>query len=256
LAQDKKPPNFDGSNIISVEKSTAVATEPDAIWDFYDANCLPLEGKGWTNTQEYYDRFPAKARAIVPGDIWYFSKQSAGMCVRFITDSNAVFVKWTLGFEKLTFNNLNATSASGLDLYIRDGQRFRMIGIVTAYTFPENAKVIADGLAPGLHEYLLYLPLFNSVKQLYIGLKPGSSMYKTVQQNSPKNKTICFYGSSIVHGECSSRPGNTYVAILGRQLNMPVINLGFSGSARMEQVIADLLKELEPSVYSSILCRT
>ena len=38
-------------------------------------------------------------------------------------------------------------------------------------------------------------------------------------------------------------------AITGRQLNVEVINLGFSGSGRMEPVMGDLLAELDPSVY-------
>jgi hypothetical protein len=249
LAQDERPFQVLGGNLVLVEKCIRTIIEPNTIWQLYDANCLPIEGKGWADTQEYYDRFPAKAEAIVPGDIWYFSKQSAGMCIRFTTDSNAIYVKWTLGHEKLSFNNLNATSASGLDLYARDGRQFKMIGIATAHNFPENGQLIADGLAPGLHEYLLYLPLFNHVKKLYIGLRPDSSMYKAEQENAQENKPICFYGSSIVHGECASRPGNTYAAVLSRQLNRPVINLGFSGSARMEPVIADMLTELKPSVY-------
>ena len=40
-----------------------------------------------------------------------------------------------------------------------------------------------------------------------------------------------------------------HTAILGRRFNYPVINLGFSGNGRMEPEMADLLAELDPSVY-------
>ena len=40
-----------------------------------------------------------------------------------------------------------------------------------------------------------------------------------------------------------------FTAIVGRQLNVEVINLGFSGSGRMEPEMAELLAELNPSVY-------
>src|SRR5581483_8246203 len=40
-----------------------------------------------------------------------------------------------------------------------------------------------------------------------------------------------------------------YTAILGRRLDRPVINLGFSGSGRMEPEMAALLAELDPAVF-------
>jgi len=38
-------------------------------------------------------------------------------------------------------------------------------------------------------------------------------------------------------------------AIVGRQLDAPVINLGFSGNGKMEPEMAELLAELDPAVY-------
>jgi hypothetical protein len=40
-----------------------------------------------------------------------------------------------------------------------------------------------------------------------------------------------------------------FPAIVGRRLNTPVINLGFSGSGQMEPAMAELLAELDPSAY-------
>jgi lysophospholipase L1-like esterase len=38
-------------------------------------------------------------------------------------------------------------------------------------------------------------------------------------------------------------------AILGRRLNRPVINLGFSGNGKLEESVGRFLVELDPSVY-------
>jgi lysophospholipase L1-like esterase len=38
-------------------------------------------------------------------------------------------------------------------------------------------------------------------------------------------------------------------SILGRRLNTPTINLGFSGNGRMEAAVGQFLIELDPSVY-------
>jgi len=39
------------------------------------------------------------------------------------------------------------------------------------------------------------------------------------------------------------------VAILGRRLDRPVINLGFSGNGRMDPEVVELMCELDPAVY-------
>ncbi|MEM9284030.1 MAG: SGNH/GDSL hydrolase family protein, partial [Verrucomicrobiota bacterium] len=51
------------------------------------------------------------------------------------------------------------------------------------------------------------------------------------------------------HGACASRPGMTHVAMLGRRLDIPVINLGFAGNGTMDSEMGALLTELDASVY-------
>lgn len=57
------------------------------------------------------------------------------------------------------------------------------------------------------------------------------------------------YGSSIVQGGCASRAGMAHAAILGRALGVEVVNLGFSGSARMELEVADLVADVDAELY-------
>ena len=57
------------------------------------------------------------------------------------------------------------------------------------------------------------------------------------------------YGSSIVHGTAASRPGNIYPAILSRELNLDFVNMGFSGNAKGETVLAEYLAGLPMSVF-------
>jgi len=52
-----------------------------------------------------------------------------------------------------------------------------------------------------------------------------------------------------LQGLSASRPGMVHSAILQRQFNWPVINLGFTGNGKMEPEMADLLAELDPAVY-------
>ena len=67
------------------------------VW--YDCKLLPLEGKGWADTESYYDRLPSRAKPMVVGDVWMLSRMSAGMCVRFNSDSPIIHVRWDLFYQ-------------------------------------------------------------------------------------------------------------------------------------------------------------
>src|SRR6185436_6908291 len=104
-------------------------------------------------------------------------------------------------------------------------------------------------LPPGKREFLLYLPLYNGTEFVELGLPPAATLAQAPAWGSGTRKPIVFYGTSILHGACASRPGMVHSAILGRRFNFPHINLGFSGNGKMEPELADLLAELDPSVY-------
>jgi hypothetical protein len=84
------------------------------------------------------------------------------------------------------------------------------------------------------------------VERLAVGVEPGSTLEPAPQS---RRKPTCFYGTSITHGFCASRSGMTHAAILSRRLGRPFLNMGFSGNARMQPAVVELLAELDPSVY-------
>ncbi|MFI4874421.1 MAG: SGNH/GDSL hydrolase family protein, partial [Blastopirellula sp. JB062] len=94
--------------------------------------------------------------------------------------------------------------------------------------------------------YTLYLPLYNGVETLEIGVPEGSDFVPVAPRSE---KPIVFYGTSIMHGACASRPGMSISGIVGRRLNRPVINLGFSGNGRLESEVGEFLCELDPAVF-------
>src|SRR5690606_7515888 len=89
------------------------------------------------------------------------------------------------------------------------------------------------------------LPLYSGVDYLEIGVNEGAAFEEVVRTEKP----VVFYGTSVVQGGCASRPGMAHTAIIGRWLDREVINLGFSGSAKSEMEIADLLAEIDAEVY-------
>jgi hypothetical protein len=221
--------------------------DPQAGLHWYDIRHLGVEGRGWADTESVYDRLPSRARGAVPDPVWQLSHHSAGLCVRFVTDSPALSARWRLRTETLAMHHMPATGVSGLDLYVDERGRWRWAGIGVAAQFPVCSTSLVSGVEPRRRHYLLYLPLYNGVEQVELGLPSAATLAPAPPW--PTARPLCFYGSSIVQGGCASRPGMAYPALLQRRLQCPVINLGFSGSARMEPALADLLAELDPAAY-------
>lgn len=221
--------------------------DKDAI-AWHDVRKLSFEGQGWTDVKEPFDRLPASAEAKVPKAVWGLSRHSAGMAVRFVTDAPAIHARWQLTSAQLAMPHMPATGVSGLDLYVRtkDGWRWVNVGVPKAV---DNTVALVSGLPTGEREYLLYLPLYNGVKSVEVGVAKGRNLAKAPARAAGQEKPIVFYGTSITHGACASRPGMCHPAILGRRLDRPVINLGFSGNGRMDAEVVNYLAELDPAIY-------
>ncbi|NWK54455.1 SGNH/GDSL hydrolase family protein [Verrucomicrobiaceae bacterium N1E253] len=205
-----------------------------------------IEGRIWN--EPGYGRLPAKAKGKVRNAVWNLGKQSAGLKLRFWSNSPEIHLDYQLA-GGLSMPHMAATGVSGFDLYRRtsEGKQFWVAATKPTKT---SAKV---KLASGLHGnprvpslYTLYLPLYNGVKSLKIGVAEGT----TITPAKPDAlKPIVVYGTSIAQGACASRPGVAWTAILERKLDRPLINLGFSGNGRMETEMADLMVEQDAAVY-------
>ena len=222
--------------------------DPGGEWLWYDAQQLAIEGKGWTDTEAFYHRFPAKANGVVRDAVWSLSTHSAGICVRFVTNADTIAAKWEVSKENLAMPHMPATGVSGLDLYVNDDGVWRWIGNGRS-TEQAMQAVLASGIPEGNHEYRIYLPLYNGTKSLEIGVPPDTVLSKPLTCPVNRAKPIVCYGTSITQGGCASRPGMAYPAILGRRLGHPVINLGFSGNGKMDPEVGVLLAELDAAAY-------
>jgi hypothetical protein len=225
-------------------KPKAPAIPADAQW--HDVTAWGVEGRGWGDQERkrWYDRLPAKAEKTVTPAVWSLSRDSAGMMVRFKTDAKAIYCRYDLAKANLAMPAMPATGVSGLDLYARDAKgQWRWVICSKPASQHVEAVMISD-LAPGEHEFAAYLPLYNGIEKLEIGVPAGAKF----EGLAPRKKPIVFYGTSITHGANASRPGMVHTAILGRHLDRPVINIGFSGNGKMDAAVGDLINELDPAV--------
>lgn len=222
----------------------------DAQWQ--DVTTWGVEGRGWEDQERlrWFDRLPAKAQKTVTPAVWGLSRDSAGMMVRFKTDAKAIYCRYDLAKANLALPAMPATGVSGLDLYARDAQgQWRWVACPKPDKQHVEAVMISD-LAPGEREYAAYLPLYNGIEKLEIGVPAGAKF----EGLKPRQKPIVFYGTSITHGANASRPGMVHTAILGRRLDHPVINIGFSGNGRMDAAVGDLINELDAAAIVIDCC--
>jgi hypothetical protein len=224
--------------------SKAAATD-NLVWQ--DVSHWGVEGREWTAMERlhYFDRFPAEAEKTVTSAVWNLSRDSAGMMVRFKTDAETLHVHYKLVKGTLGMPHMPATGVSGVDLYARDANdKWRWVQ-VTRPAAQEIKTELIKGLAPGMREYAAYLPLYNGVEFLKIGV-PKEARFEGL---APRQKPVVFYGTSITHGACASRPGMVHTAILGRRLDLPVVNLGFSGNGRMDAAVGAFLAQVDAVAY-------
>jgi hypothetical protein len=98
-----------------------------------------------------------------------------------------------------------------------------------------------------MREIIIHFPLYSNVCDLFIGLSRDSEILAAPLYRV--EKPVVFYGSSVTQGGCASRPGTCYQGFLSRWLDFDYINLGFSGSARGEDEMADYIASLDMSVF-------
>lgn len=213
--------------------------------DWRDAATWGVDGKGWAQTARFYDRLPARAEALVPKAVWDLSRHASGMSVEFETDAPAIHVRYRLGSAALAAPQATATGMSGLDLYALDADRWLWAAIFKPTTQLCEGPLIED-VDPGQRRWRIYLPLHNVVESLEIGLPAGAAFAPIPPRSA---KPVVFYGTSILHGTSASRPGMAWPSIVGRRLDKPTLNLGFSGNGKMEPALATLLAEIDAAAY-------
>lgn len=223
------------------------AVRADEKISWHDVRATDLEGRAFPDAERksYFDRLPAEADGKVTPAVWSLSRDSAGQMFRFRTDATTIYAHYKVTKPKLEQPHMPATGVSGLDLYARDKDgKWRWVQVVRPGA--QEMKVrIAEGLDVGERDYAIYLPLYNGVEFLNVGVTEGKKFVGLKSRAKP----VVFYGTSITHGACASRPGMVHTAILGRRFDVPVVNLGFSGNGRMDKEVGDFLVRIDAAAY-------
>lgn len=210
---------------------------------YTSAQELLLVGKA-TSEGEYFHRVDTAKYHSMPPKVKKLFTNSAGLAISFTTNSPLIKAKWTVP-DNPQLPNLTRIAQKGLDLYIkRDGKwQFAGVGMPGGVT---TERVLVDNMGTEEKECLLYLPLYDELKSLEIGVLAGSYIRKG---ENPFKKKIVVYGSSILQGASASRPGMAYPARLARSSGYNFINLGLSGNGKMEKEVAAMMADIDADAF-------
>ena len=213
-----------------------------------DGRHLPIEGRAFDGTEQYYDRLPTNVTTGVNGAVRTAKHHTAGMQFRFSTDSTSLVFKWTPYNNGLSADNMAATGASGIDVYRFDAAGGCWRYVKTGRISNASGASLSLDWTPGT-PCLVNLPLFNGIREFSLGIDSEASVYRLPPHRGGSVKPVVFYGSAVTQGLGASRPGLSFVNIVGRMLDVPVVNLGFSGGCLMELEMSEHLAAIDASCY-------
>ena len=232
-------------DISEIDKNLKIETniEREGL-TFFNSLSKPFKLYGIYHDGEKFRRLPDDVAAATNAGVHRLSTNTAGGRLRFITDSPYVAIKVMIPHET-KFSHMALVGIAGFDMYVFEDGRDRLRkSFLPPYSFKDSYELVYD-FPDGKEEHLITLnfPLYNSVHELYIGLEEGCMIKEAPDYKY--DKPIVYYGSSITQGGCASRPGMSYQSIITRKFNIDHVNLGFSGSGRGEQIIADYIAGLD-----------
>ena len=215
---------------------------------YHDASKFPLLGKATEATGARYERLPDSLKNISRAPLWNLSRNSAGMAIRFRSNSTTIAAKWET-LINFHMNHMTDTGAKGLDLYcLQKNGEWRFVNSGRPGGKTNQATIIAN-MRPEEREYMLYLPLYDGLVSLSIGVDSLATIDQPLIDYPIRKKPVVFYGTSILQGGCASRPGMAHTNIISRRLNRECINLGFSGNGQLDLEVARVMAEVDAGVF-------
>ena len=235
---------------VEVDRNMVVETsinEPDIR--FHDVRRPPFQLYGFYDplNTPFFRRLPEDVATATSPGVAKLCRESAGGRVRFTTDSSYVAIKVELG-PYARKSQITLCNSAGFDLYEDTATDSRFIKpFLPPFDFDKTYEQIIKLGSRRRRSFTINFPVHAVVKKLYIGLQEDALLEegKPYANESP----VVFYGSSIVHGTAASRPGLIYESIISRRMNLDFINLGFSGQAKGEPVLAEYIAGLDMCLF-------
>ncbi|MDE6161217.1 MAG: SGNH/GDSL hydrolase family protein [Muribaculaceae bacterium] len=242
---------FTAAAMLTAAFAASAATDGEQPWQYVDAQELRVINKAWDNTLRDYTRIPAWLEDSVRPTLWERAQCSTGIGVRFATDSKRIGVKYELLWNTHMIHMAD-TGLKGTDLYIHEGDSvWRHVNTNRPYLAHKDIEgdktvesTYVSNLDGKMHEYMIYLPLYDGVERLWVKVDSGATITTGRPELIDRGTKIVAYGTSILQGGCASRTGMAATNILSRELNCEIANIGISGEGKMDMCMARAMAQI------------
>lgn len=231
----KKKPTLDISKFDQNMKIKK-ADENGLLWHLPTERPFKLAGFNWVDQDQVYRRFPVTPPFPLPAAVDGLAWCTAGGQIKFRTNSGKISLKVTLR-DAGAMDHMAQTGMSGFDLYVGEPGKEIFYSVSRfANGATEFTCELFNSSQRTRRTFTINFPLYKGVNDIRIGLQADATIEAPPAYR--QNRPVVVYGTSITQGGCASRPGSCYTNILSRRLNIPFINLGFSGSGKGEPDVA------------------
>lgn len=236
------------ANIAEIDKNFKIESEiqKDDV-KFHNPMEKPFKIYGLMHDGTMFRRMPKEIAKNTNIGVSELHACCSGGRIRFKTDSPYIAIVAEMGMMG-KMPHFPFTGSIGFDVYVRENGKERYVNTFKpSMDITERLCGVVEMNTNGMQEVTINFPPYSEVKEVFVGLKEGSAI-----EEHPLYKTetpVVYYGSSITQGGCTSRPGNAYYSIISREFDCNYLNLGFSGSAFGEDIIADYIKGLDMKLF-------
>ncbi len=193
--------------------------------------------------------------------VYSLARESAGGRIRFNTDSTTIKIEAQLylhDFAHYDHGDSMKAAQLGFDVYVDTAEGSTYAGTVQGTPdVVKNADDEVTGIASNVvnvngtitfdtaesRDITIYFPIVIETNSVKISVDDGSTVGEHVNDYEGEGR-IVFYGSSITQGGAVTKPGNTYVNTVGRNLNREYIDFGMWGRCKGEETFANYIGSL------------
>ena len=206
---------------------------------------LKVSGVPFFERDKRLARLPEEVLSQLP-HLRRLGTRCPGGRVAFKTDSPTFTVKVAL--KTLVVDvGMSIYASQSAQVMLGERGNARHLGVVNPPDY--NTRVFEKTFqkSPELEQVTVYFPRNEQLESIEIAVEDGAAVTEPTPYRY--EKPVVFYGSSITEGGCSCNSTNAYNAILSRWLDFDFYNLGLSGNAKGELILADYINTFDMGAF-------
>ncbi|MBE6613238.1 MAG: hypothetical protein E7632_12185 [Ruminococcaceae bacterium] len=213
------------------------------IFKYSDAP-IEVHGLPFYHENGILERVPAHIREAVPS-LSFLGRRCPGARLCFRTGASRFKLRMEL--ETLSPDiGMSIFACQSANVLIGDRPNARFAGLLNPPNYQTKSVEKEFWKSDKIEDVTIFLPRNEVIANFEIEIDDDAELLPPTPYRYPP---MLYYGSSITEGGCCARLTNAYNAIISNRLNADYYNYGFSGSAKGEPVMAELIAKIPMSIF-------